>query len=628
MGVLFFISELLLLVSFILKKKTEKELDTTNFSCLSIILLFCYNTFICYALTFFTIPCKLWILSTINLLITAILTFFIIKKKEIQAYSFKKIDILYILILVIIIFGICLRNFGFPFDINYISADPSHHYLTSFKFAKEETLMPNAEKDLVYGDLSPRKPASYVNSGLLIKCLCDNLEPVSCFYVFAGFGIFTLMLIGITIYTALKKYGKNKEHTFWAFIVALICTLGYPLNSLLFGFEYLTMGLLMIVAIIDMVHYYENNILKLSYIVLIFGLLNFGLFCSYYMFIPFVYPALWIYFYLKNYQKTKKVICKETIILWGVTLLIPFILGYIYHLEPNMYAIIINQFTDSGIIADYASHIVNTGLAVDGFIYINLYSNMLLLVPLPIYLFIKDAKNKKQKDNQFFVLILLLVIVFIEILLIGNKLGQVSIYYLSKNYFALWIILAFINYKALIDIYESGFKYLSRLFIYVYILLMIICTIFSKVKIVEATYNPDENLFSVMEVFGANKTLLKNRYSEYNQKELEIISYAKENLDFNKRIEVIADHRTYYWSYVLLGYTDRDDLFKSNKYWGQKLLEVKWENLTKKIKNDNELDYVIYFNKTRTYKNLKDILFENSEIIYENESGGILKYIK
>lgn len=572
MGILFLLSEILLTVSFILMKKTEKEVDITNFLCLSIILLFCYNTFICYVLTFFTIPCKLWILSMINFLITTVLTITIIRKKEIQKYFIRKIEVLYIVIIVIIIFGIGLINFGFPFNINYISADPSHHYLTSVKFAKENTLMPNAENDLVYGDLSPRKPVSYVNSGLLMKCLCKDLEPVSCFYVFAGFGIFTLVLIGVTIYNALKKYSKRNEHTFWAFLITLICTLGYPLNSFLFGFEYLTMGLLIIVAIIDMVYYCENNIFKLPYIFLIFGLLNFGLFCSYYMFIPFVYPTLWIYFYIKNYQKTKKIICKETIILWIVTLLIPFILGYIYHLEPSTYAIIINQFSNIENITNYASHLINSGLMLDGFIYINLYSNMLLLLPLPIYLFIKGAKKNKLKDNQFFALILFLVILFIEILLIANKLGKVSIYYLSKNYFAIWIILAFINYKALIDIYESGYKYLSRLFIYAYILLMIICTIFSNVEIVESTTNNDENLLSVMEIFGANKTLLKNRTSEYNQKELEIITYAKENLDFNNRIEVAADHRTYYWSYVLLGYTDNDELFKSEEYWRTKII--------------------------------------------------------
>ena len=61
------------------------------------------------------------------------------------------------------------------------------------------------------------------------------------------------------------------------------------------------------------------------------------------MFVPFVYSALWIYFCIKNYYKTNKIITKELLIILIVTLLIPFILGYIYHLAPNVYAIIINK---------------------------------------------------------------------------------------------------------------------------------------------------------------------------------------------------------------------------------------------------------------------------------------------
>lgn len=630
MTILFIISELLLIISFILKKKTEKELDITNFLCLSIILLFCYNTLICYILTFFTIPCKLWILSIINFLVDSILIYLIFKNKKIQKYKFSKIDILYIPLLIVIIFAVCYIDFGFPFDIKYISADPAMHYLTSRRFAEQETLMPNSLPDPVYGKMETRKPASYVNSGLLMKCFCEDLEPVSCYYIFAGFDIFILIMISITLYTALKKYAKKQEHFLWAFIVALICTLGYPLNSLLFGFEYLTLGLLILIAIIDFVYYYENSSLSLTYVLLIFGLLNFGLFCSYFMFVPFVYPALWIYFYIKEHKETKKKITKKIVLLWLITLLIPFALGYIYHLEPKIYAVIINQVSDVETNVNYsASNTLNKGFAVDGFIYINLFSNMLLLVPLPIYLIIKDFKDNKLRNNKFLALILFLTVVFIEVLLIGNRLEKVSIYYLSKNYFALWIILAFLNYKALVYIFENNSKYLSRLFISGYILLMIIYIIQSNVKVIESKTNNDENLISVMEIFGANKTILKHSISDYNQKELEIIKYANENLDFNTRIEIVADHRTYYWAYPLLGYTDKDEVYNTSKYGEQAELQRKWLNLSKKLKNEkDEMDYIIYFKRSKIYMSLKKVIFENSEIIYENEYGGILKYNK
>lgn len=39
-----------------------------------------------------------------------------------------------------------------------------------------------------------------------------------------------------------------------------------------------------------------------------------------------------------------------------------------------------------------------------------------------------------------------------------------------------------------------------------------------------------------------------------------------------------------------------------------------------------KVDYIIYFKKAEFYERTKETLFENAEIIYENEAGGIVKY--
>ena len=646
MGIVYLISVLILLISFILRKKSEREMDIISFISVSITLLFCYNTLVSYILTLFSIPIKLGILTLINLTISIFFIVPIIKKKEIQKYVFSKIDILYITIIVLVILSIVYIFLGFPFDVNYASSDPVIHFFTSLVYAEQDTLMPNATTDTIFGDLSPRRPASYVNSGLLIKCFCDYDDRIQCYNVFVSFGIFTLIMIGVTIYTGLKQYAKNKEHIFWALIITLICILGYPLNSFLFGFEYLTMSLLILVTIFNVVQYYETKNFKFSYIILMFMLLNFGLFCSYYMFVPFVYAALWIYFYIKNHKENKKILTKKLILLWIFTLIIPFILGYIYHIEPKMYSMLnknissmntsyasdlnssqirgnTNSYFDE--VKNYAQRLLTIGLEKEGFAYINLYSNMLLLLPLPIYLFAKSIKkNKEFKENLFFALILFFAILFLEILLLGNLFEKVSAYYLSKVYYAIWIILFYINYKASIEISESELNNVSRLFIMLYILLMIICIPLSKVTITEKTQNKNENIFTVMDIFGANKTILLKKESEFNQDELEIIKYAKANLDYNSNIEMVSSHKTYYWSYILLEYFKEDIKYK--KYRGEELFEKKWNNSITRIRNRENIDYVIYFTKSSNYKRVQDILFENAEIIYENEAGGILKY--
>lgn len=622
MGIIYLISVLILLISFILVKKSEKKIEIISFTCISIVLLFCYNTLICFILTFFTIHSELWLLTIINILISAIFIIKILKNKQIQKFNFNKIDIIYISLIILAVIVISYANFGFPLEVNYETGDPSVHYLTAVKFAEERTLMPNAELDEVYGDLSVRKSMSYVNSGLLMKCFGNKSELMSYYNIFASFSIITLLLTGITIYSTLKHFSKNKEHNLFAFIVSLLCLLGYPLNSFLFGFEYLSMGLLVLCVIIDMVYYNDNKLLNFSYIVIIFALLNFGLFFSYYMFVPFVYPALWIYFCIKNYNEKHKIISKELIILLVITLLLPFVLGYIYHLAPNIYSIIIKQNIDASKVWDYSNYIAGDGFAVDGYIYTNVYSNMLLLLPLTIYFFIKKAKNKQLKEEIFLGLILVFVILFIEILLIGNSFEKVSMYYLSKNYFALWIILAFTNYKALLLIYDKS-KYLSRLFLYSYLILMIICTAVSAVKMEYFIRNPYERIWSVMDIFGANKTILLDKPKEFNQKEIDILTWVDKNLDYNKQIEFVTDENAYYWQYVLLSYVNKEEYFINNPH-GQYELTTKWFYTEEKITNSDY--YMVYFNKSKKFSELKGKLFENAEIIYENEAGGVLKY--
>ena len=341
MEIIYLLSVISLLIGFVLIKKTDKTLNIISFVCISIVTLFCYNAFICYVLTFFTIPIKLSLLALINVIISILLLIPVIFKKQIQKYEYKKIDFLYLTIIAIIVLIVSYINFGFPFNVKYETSDPSVHYLTSRMFAENEALLCNVEKDEIYGAFNTRKTVSYVNSGLLMKCLCPELDSFDCYNVFVCFGIFTLFLTGACLYSALNNFSKNKEHSFFSFIISTICILGYPLNSFLFGFEYLSMGLLVICAILDIIQYYTDEKIKNSYIIGILSLLNFGLFCSYYMFVPFLYPAEWIYFCIENYCRNKKIVTKQLVLILLITLLVPFILGYIYHLAPSIYSVFI-----------------------------------------------------------------------------------------------------------------------------------------------------------------------------------------------------------------------------------------------------------------------------------------------
>lgn len=53
------------------------------------------------------------------------------------------------------------------------------------------------------------------------------------------------------------------------------------------------------------------------------------------------------------------------------------------------------------------------------------------------------------------------------------------------------------------------------------------------------------------------------------------------------------------------------------------MLHTKYLNAIGKI---GETKYIIYFKKNKFYDKIKPLLFNNAEIIYQNNYGGILKY--
>lgn len=613
MQIIYILSLIILIISFILIKKTDKKLNILSFLNITIGVIFCYNTFISYVLTFFLIPVTLTSLSIINIVFSIILISLMLWKKQIQKYEIKKIDILYIAVLGIAVLIVTYLNFGFPFNIKYETGDPSVHYLTSEMFAENDSLL-ITDRDQVYNSFATRKTVSYVNSGLIMKCLDGIIDPFYNYNIFIIFGIFVLFITASSMYTTISTFAIDKKTRFLAFVVSLIYTMGYPLNSFLFGFEYLSMGILLICLVFDMVYYFKNQQLKLVYSIIIFALLNFGVFSAYYMFVPFLYPALWLYFCIHSYEKDKSIFTKKNIALLITTLLIPFFLGFIYHIAPEMYGVNINQNLNTETMLNYSSNLVGRGLATYGYIYVNLYSNMLLLLPIPIYLIIR-----KWKDNKFAGMNMIFCIAFIELLLFGFMFGKVSIYYLSKNYFALWFILFYLNYKGLVEIYKKYPK-VSFGIVGFYSILIILNLLFVDTTLENRELNPNERPTTVVEVFGANKTILKYKKTDFYKEELELLKYLKDNISYDNKVEIVGDMEQGYWAYTLTRYLN--DKFQDYTRKGQNGLTLKMLN----AKNDIEdADYIIYFNRTDYYKALQQRIHELGDIVFENNSGGIVK---
>ena len=622
MGIVYFISTILLIITFMLIKKTEKTIDVLSFLGISIVLFFSYNVFLCYILTFIAIPNNLIVLSIINLIFSAIFGGIILKKKEMQRFKIDKLSLLCVGIIFIATFIASVLNFGLPFNIKYETGDPATHELTSAIFAEQEKLL-NFYEDEAYGVSQGRKIGSYVNSGIIMQCFFNVIEEIDYFNIFIAFGIFVLFMTGSIMFHTLEKYTKTRGGKILALLVSLLYVLGYPFNSLLFGFEYLSMGILLLGTILLMVYYFENGKFKFPFYVLIFALLNFELFCSYYMFVPFAYPALWIYFCIYSKRNNKKIICKKNVLLLTVTLLIPFVLGYIYHIAPGIYNIFnMDALEALKNAANRSSYLSGEGLNVYGYIYVNFYSNLILLVPL-IFVYIYH-KIKDKKLISFDTIEFLFLVLFIILLVVGVIFNKVSPYYTMKNYYALSMFVFYMNFRGMMYIYEKD-RRTPFILVTSYILIIISNLILVYTPLDKGPYNEHEKIYDFVEIYGTNKTIIMDREIDYNLKEIELMKYAIKNLDFeNCQVEIMGNSEQLLWGYNLLRYVNYEEFFKDVTY-GQFRFAIKAQTAYEKI---GKVDYMIYLNKSYYFNQAKDKVFEGGEIIFENEAGGIIKYHK
>lgn len=361
------------------------------------------------------------------------------------------------------------------------------------------------------------------------------------------------------------------------------------------GFFYLGLGVAIINAIILIIDE-TKDVLNTKTIVMILFLLNLGLFFTYYLFIPFVYLAEFIYFIMVNKQKNKKILTKRLIVFIAITLMLPCILGFEFNVLQGM----IHQKT-SGTMAP-------TDIMKDeGYIYRNSYSNFILFLPFVVLYFFNHIKKRQIDFNMIFFTTLILYIGFIFVL---YKANLISAYYMFKNYYVLWLIMIYITCASIIEVSstkrgEDG----TAIYTLIYILIFAMCYLFQNVKITKETFNSKETIFDVMDIYGMNKTMITQLDKDLNEEQLELIKYCYDNLDVNiENTILLVQERQIFWINSII------DQFSNEK-------DIRYLNRSnvKKMKNqEKDFEYAIELGK-------QNQLIENATIIYKNSSGTIYK---
>lgn len=464
MGYLYIFTVVFLILGFITFKKSDKELNLIKWICISVGSLYAYNITICMILGILHITQNIWLLSIINLVFGVIFWYKVVRKCECQKYKCSKIDIISIVI-ILVFFGVMFVKdlYIYKGDVTHYVVDSAIHYRAAKHYSENLQLFVFVE-DKTFFDFNIMQTGAYINDGIFMNVL-NSITGLEKIYIYQLFETFTMFIGGLAVYAFFIDRIKTKRGLIGTLLLFGLYMYGYPYNSWIYGFSYLSVGILMtalLLAIVEML-FSEENIKKIVIIPMI-GVVSLGLIFSYCLFVPAVFASICLYVLLKELQdkdakKYLKIFGKNTLIVTGVLLLVTaFGIGYL--------------FVPSFIIEGQKDLV--SALQEEGGIYAEKYRNFICYIPFILIFIVEFVRRSKEKDIRFLDIFTVIMTGYLAVFYIGMLFGKVSLYYTLKLYFVIWLAL----FAVTIDILNSDIdKKLFRADIILFTLLFCYLTV-------------------------------------------------------------------------------------------------------------------------------------------------------
>lgn len=587
MEYIYILSNILLIISVIIIRKRDEKINFFSTCILTIIIYFCYNPVISLILNIIGIKINLISMTIINFfIILMIYAINIIKyrKIKIQTFYINKIDFLVFIIILIVNIPIIFNEFGIFNNFRFISTDATMHACVAKKFYETQQLVTSLE------NIEAVNPTfligGYVNLGMIMQTFLPIIGEVQIYKLYIIFDVLIYILIGLMFYCLLSKYvNKHKGSQIASVFITIIYMLGYPLNSLITGFQYFSLGILQILGIIYVLKEYQNNKTIPLFI------LNSGIILTYNLFAPVIFIIEFISILMRNKEKSGKVINKTSIIEIIISLVIPGIIGICFFIIPRlMYNLNLKS---------------SQNLNIDGYIYINYITNIIIFIPFIIYAGYIQIKNKKCSIEM---IALWTIFAWMLLFVIGKIIGKISTYYCMKNYYLLVPCILLVFFQAINYLMEKGKskKVFSYIFISSYSILIICNLLFINIEPYNFIYNSDK---SIVDIYNSNKSIMMYIQRMFTKERIEAMEYIEENkLIKNNNLLLISNHIDEHLLQLFFNYQDKDALWSTDKE--QKIKE--W--------NNGDIKYLVIFQKDyylNKYKNIEkgELLFKKGDVL-------------
>lgn len=586
-SIFFIICLLALMAGFFLDKKVEDETYGLTWAAVTIVLVMCYHAFWAAIINILHVPVNLISLGIIDLVTSFYFWSHIYRKKEIQKYKFEWVDVVFLVVLLVILAWFDKARFeGLSFAINYKTVDPAPRFKEAMDFINNQSVS--------------RMFFAQLTNGLFMEVLAP-LKKLDYYYqLYVMEDLVQLGICGLMFFGMIRKYVKGIFLSIASIAAFVIFIMGYPLNSTIYGFTYLGMGITLVALITVLMDLFMKEELPKWFHIILLMLVAHAMFQCYVLFMPVVFVAMILCIFLKQYKKNM-LISKDTVLTCLAIFLVPCILGLWYTY--------MGVFVTDGVT-------VNSAITNEGAIYRDLYSDFLPFLPLAIFGYIKLVTEEKNRFLSLFTPIF--VIFTFGMFVMAGKFHTVSTYYYFKNYYLLWlpvIGLAFIGLYYMKK--ETKILAVSYFSMWLFVVVLFLGNIENKIQGSNPLLMIDEKSAVYNNLLCFNVNTIKE--APYAANRMDLAHYVYNEIlkpdHFKKQVAcAYADDQTYWFE----GITNQR--LNDFKYW-----QIGYDKYFKNL--EKHCDYVSVMTDSVIYTENK-AYFDSLEKVYSNDIGFVARVHK
>lgn len=574
-SIVFIVFEIYFLIQLMLLKKNDSKLNFVKWIFVSIMIIMSYHAIIAGILSVINIRIGIFKIGVFVLIADVLLTIYNVKHEK-QKYYIEIYDILAIIVILSIVMICAINQFGINLkNLNFETSDPANHLRVAMDVA-------------IYGKLN----AMYfnpLNNGLFIETFMPFMgKMISVYRLYILWEMFLLFLSGISVYMVSRNWIKNRSSKAISLIVIVFYMCAYPLNSMVFGFGYLSMGISVVAMIILLTNEYVNKTINEKICMIFLSMTMFSILVTYTLFAPFIYAAVFVTILIFEVRQKSNIksIFKRMICLF----ILPGLIGSFFMIKEMFF-----------------NHSVSSLIKANGYIYTDLFINSIIFLPFAIATVVRIIKTKE--NNILSNAIIINILAMVAMLCLGLD-GKISSYYYSKMYYMLSLVLAlgaiyyFINLTQQHCEFAWGLIITGILFTYIYY-----GNVESDIMEKSVYFNNKKVSYVFYSLYDFNYEKAKS--DGYNEYKLQLIDWVNENISNDKKVPFASSVEDCFWYSAL-----SEQRMEKYAYYYTKNNNIDY------LSNLKNADYVIVDITSEPYNLYKDY-FDSLEKVYQNYIGFI-----